>query len=370
MGCPISWQPNALEPVFYGIRDETARVRPRALIARAASWRVLPRALATLATLAVRRRFAITSPIFGGHRCRVFFPSLEGSPFSAPTLEEECGRYPLIVFVHGMCGEPDHYKKWEYLPAQLARGGHVVVVPELRQIAGGTDPQQADGDLSVLGEVITWIRTESAYRAIVAPAPITGIVGHSYGGGLAARFVATNPGAISAFASMSGVSGVGISHVAAAPIAKLFMWGSDQLMDAALVDMNPAPSSATWNAVSLPKHSAIFNEIGHWDYLPAGTTACDAQRGQCGRTPALAAELLMMFFGRYLTAPGAPNLLGQIGPRLIPPRLQNMALSQDQQFFAGGYLYAFENLSIFDLGCQVRLAWDAGGGQAGTAMRP
>jgi pimeloyl-ACP methyl ester carboxylesterase len=367
MGCPISWQPNALEPVFYGIRDEVAAVPLRAVMARAASGRRLPSRV--LAALAALRRLARGLTILGGHRCRVFFPSLDGSPTSAPILDQ-CGPYPLIVFVPGMCSEPDHYKKWEYLPAQLARGGHVVVVPELPQIAGGTDPQQADGDLAVLGDVITWVRTYSNYRAIVAPAPATAIVGHSYGGGLAARFVATNPGAVSAFASLSGVSGVGISHVATAPIAKLFMWGSDPLMDAALVDMNPAPSSATWNGVAPPKQSAIFNDIGHWDYLPAGTTACDTQRGQCHLMPALAVELLMMFVGRYLTAAGAPNLLGQIDPRLIPPRLQDIGLSPAQQFFAGGYLNAFEHLSVFDVGCLVRLAWDAGGGQAGTVMQP
>jgi pimeloyl-ACP methyl ester carboxylesterase len=365
MGCPIGWQPTALAPVFYGVRDEVS-VPPRVISQRPA--RLLSRVLAAVHVLRRPLEWArIVDPLLlGGHRCRVFYPSLDGSPASAPILEADCGRYPLVVFVHGMCGEPEHYKKWEYLPAQLARGGHVVVVPELPEIQGGTDPQSADGDLAVIGDVMSWIRTDSDYRAIVAPAPATGIVGHSFGGGLAGRFVATHPGVVSAFASLSGVSGVGISQVASAPIPKLFTWGSDQLMDAALVDMNPPPSSAAWNTVTAPKHSAILDDIGHWDYLPPGTTTCDTQRGQCHLMPALAAELLMMFFGRYLSS----SPLGQIGPSLIPPRLQDLGLTPDQQFFAGGYLYAFENLSASDAGCGVELTWDAGGGQAGTVTKP
>jgi pimeloyl-ACP methyl ester carboxylesterase len=370
MACPISWQPNALAPVFYGVRDEVAIVQ-----ARLGGWRgrLLSRLLAAIPTLKRPRRwakFVDPSLLLGGHRCRVFYPSLDGSPASAPILEEECGSYPLVVFVHGMCSEPEHYTKWEYVAAQLARGGHVVVVPELPEIQGGTDPQSADGDLAVISDVISWVRTESDYRAIVAPAPAAGIVGHSFGGGLAGRFVATHPGVVSAFASLSGVSGVGISQVAGAAIAKLFMWGSDPLMDAPLVDMNPPPSSSAWNGVSTPKHSAVFDEIGHWDYLPPGTTSCDTQRGQCHLMPALAAELLIMFFGRYLTAPGAANLIGQIAPSLIPPGLQDIGLTQDQQFFAGGYLYAYENLSGSDTGCGAKVTWDASGGQAGTVTKP
>lgn len=105
--CPIGWQPTALAPVFFGFRDYEARFPPTTHpVSTSGAVGVLP-----------------------GHPCRVFFPSLDGSPDSAAL--KYCGRYPLIVFAHGMCTEPDHYKKWFHLPSLLARAGYVVVVPKL-----------------------------------------------------------------------------------------------------------------------------------------------------------------------------------------------------------------------------------------------
>lgn len=77
--CPISWQPNALQPVFYGVRDYSATDGAPANI-------------------------------------RVFFPSLDGDVFAAQMFKGY-GRYPLILFVHGDCelDNPDvqnHYKLW------------------------------------------------------------------------------------------------------------------------------------------------------------------------------------------------------------------------------------------------------------------
>lgn len=63
----------------------------------------------------------------------MFFPSLDGAPAIAPPLTG-CGRYPLIVCAHGQCADPDHYRKWTHLPAQLARSGYVVAVPKLHGI--------------------------------------------------------------------------------------------------------------------------------------------------------------------------------------------------------------------------------------------
>src|SRR5262249_54964160 len=101
--CPIAWQPGALTPVFYGARDLTP---------------------------------AEGAPV----PLRVFFPSLDGSVFSAPILDG-CGRYPVILFAHGACPtDVEHYKKWFQLPAELARSGYVVVVPELAHTARGGHP--------------------------------------------------------------------------------------------------------------------------------------------------------------------------------------------------------------------------------------
>src|SRR5258708_39652968 len=83
--CPISWQPDALAPVFWGFRDYLAQFPEPAVSAA-----VVPGSV-------------ITSPLaFPNHRCRVFFPSLHGSPQSAAILRN-CGRDPVIVLAHGQC---------------------------------------------------------------------------------------------------------------------------------------------------------------------------------------------------------------------------------------------------------------------------
>lgn len=74
--------------------------------------------------------------------CRNFFLSLDGVVFAAPLLES-CGRYPLILFGHGMCElDTEHYKKWFEIPAALARSAYVALVPAL----SGAPPSEADDE--------------------------------------------------------------------------------------------------------------------------------------------------------------------------------------------------------------------------------
>ena len=122
-GCPISWQPSIMAPVFYGVRDYGADDGAPGSV-------------------------------------RVFLPSLDGAVFDAPILAG-CGRYPLILFAHGQCSEPgvDHHQKWFELPAQLARSGYVVVVPALPRTAGGAYPWDNDAELGLLLETVEWMRT-------------------------------------------------------------------------------------------------------------------------------------------------------------------------------------------------------------------
>ena len=61
--CPLSWRPTVLTPVFYGMQD-----------------------------------FGPSSGAPGP--LRVFYPTLEGTVDEAPLLRD-CGRYPLIVLLHG-----------------------------------------------------------------------------------------------------------------------------------------------------------------------------------------------------------------------------------------------------------------------------
>jgi hypothetical protein len=344
----IAWQPNALAPVFYGYRDYEVEFPP-VLTARFAPGAEGSLGLPT-------------------HRARVFYPSLEGSPEGAPILSDS-GRFPLIVFAHGECqGDVDHYKKWFEIPALLARAGFVVVVPELSQSLPETSP----GDIDIVGGMIGWIRTQWEFRATVLPSPATGIAGHSFGGGVAAEFVRSSAGTISAFASLSGQTGEGLRPIATAHIPKLFVFGSNLLMDAAFVDLNPLPSGSAWASLPPAKHVAILEDIGHFDYLRAGRVPCEGQRGDCAQTPGLAAELLLMFFGRYLHPEGAPDLRARIPASLVPPAFATLGLTTDQEFYAGAYLGAFESVEVAGHNgrCGVALTWDMGGGDVGTTNVP
>src|ERR1022692_268840 len=153
------------------------------------------------------------------------------------------GGFPLIVFAHGECKESEHYKKWYQLPARLARCGYVVVVPELPGIIAGDEAPEVGPDLALLWGFINWMRTEWEHRQTLMPAPFTGVAGHSHGGGLAAALVTSNPGAFKAFASLSGITREPFAAIAAAPMPKLFMWGT---RDAPLLDLNPTPESSEW----------------------------------------------------------------------------------------------------------------------------
>jgi Chlorophyllase enzyme len=165
-GCPIAWGPTVLTPVFYGIQD----FDPRG---------------------------GAPGPL------RVFYPTIDGAVHEAPLLRN-CGRYPLVVFLHGHCPQAmEYYRAWVHLPAQLARSGYVVVVPQLPGISAGTPPfTEASTDLTLVENVLAWVRREWAHRDQLMLPPATGIVGHSYGALLGGRLATSI--AASAFVSLSG----------------------------------------------------------------------------------------------------------------------------------------------------------------------
>src|SRR5437016_797881 len=112
---------------------------------------------------------SVRQPVLAGHQdfdkgmdgapgdLRVFYPSFgSGGAYEFPILSE-CSSYPLVVFCHGNCTEPDHYKKWFLLPAGLARSGYVVVVPRLPSTAGGLPPDtDPHPDLDLIKQVVNW----------------------------------------------------------------------------------------------------------------------------------------------------------------------------------------------------------------------
>ena len=354
MACPISWQPAAVAPVFYGFRDYDA---------------------------------ADGAP----GPCRVFFPSLDGSPESAEILTT-CGRYPLVLFAHGDCSEPEHYKKWLLLPATLARAGYVVAVPRL----SGDAPWDADDEIRLLDALNAWLRgfqpvslstivRRGAMRVatpltrlrrrpvrvllpgvwehspVLLPQPWMGVAGHSYGALKAARF-AVEVGGVQAYASLSG-AWLGWPPAVPSPLASmhvpsLFTWGEGGLTDF-IAQWHPSPP------VPQPRHQAVFRNGEHWDYL---ATTCDGGvRGPCQMTPTLAADLATMFFGCYLPPEKWINAGMGIDSSLIPQ--WPLPLSQEQEVFAGGWLQSFHDIGN-SAGCSVTVTWDISPADSGSITVP
>jgi hypothetical protein len=293
--CPIGWQPTALAPVFYGMRT------------------LGPSDAAPVAM-------------------RLFFPSLDGAVASAPLLDG-CGRYPLVIFVHGHCvGDVDHFQRWVHLPAQLARSGYVVAVPQLAGIESGLHPSQPDHpDLSALSDVVEWLRSDWEHADVLDAARIA-VVGHSFGALLGARFAAAAEAV--AFAGLSGVWQdwpSGPSPLTLRPMASLLVWGGP-------LDFFTALSDSAWNELPPPKHRAMWSAGEHWDYLVGSVPPCSAGAGPCPAVGIATADLVTMFLGKYLAPELAPNLVDDIPDTLRPPQL---VLSPEQQFFAGGHLLGF-----------------------------
>ncbi|MEV7226189.1 PASTA domain-containing protein [Polymorphospora sp. NPDC051019] len=290
--CPIGWQPSALTPVFHGMREY--------------------------------------SPAEGAPtRVRVFFPSLDGAVATAPILDG-CGRYPLIIFAHGHCAnDPNHFRKWIQLPAQLARSGYVVAVPELTHIS--ILPQNASHpSVPVLGTLLNWMRQSWEHSDVLMPAEKTGVAGHSYGALLTAWFATVTP-TVAAYAGLSGTwQELNVTlPIAALNRPKLIVAGHPA--EDSFTELN----AAQWSALPIPRHRATFANGRHFDYLPAGQTPCDPERGPCPPLALAAADLVTMFFAKYLWPEHSPHLPGRVPDNLVPPPLN---LTPEQEFYAGSHL--------------------------------
>jgi pimeloyl-ACP methyl ester carboxylesterase len=332
-GCSIGWQPSVFTPVFYGHRDYTLHFPLRPVVAHAGFD--FPGPGAELPGITAR--------------CRVFFPSVDGSPDGAPILRN-CGRYPLVIFAHGHCGEADHFEKWFELPATLARCGNVVIVPDLPLTNGGTSPSENDEEVELLRRLIRWARTDWEFRHVLLPDPATGLAGHSFGAGLSGRLVIEGAIPVKAHASLSGHSS---SALLSRPIPKLLTWGTggEDLL---------VPVEDWSTRLPAPAHVVEIHEAGHWDYLPQGRSTCTGQRGACTLVPTLAADVVALFFARYMpperwAASGRFWWLPwfRVRPSLQPPPL---LLTTEQKFFAGGHLASWGLLDERSE-CALTLNW-------------
>lgn len=314
--CALGWQPSVVAPVFYGFTD-----------------------------------LDVDDGLPG--RVRVFYPSTDGSPDNAPILAG-CGRYPLVVFLHGQCNEGDHYLVWDLVPAQLARSGYVVAVPELPSTPpfGGA----ANPDIALVEQVLIWMRASWAHAGMLMPRPMTAVVGHSWGAMLGA-FVAIRlqaQGAVSAYASLSGGwlewPSTPPRPLSSLNLAAMFMWGTGSsdifaALDGAAASLWAEPQGAT--------HKVVFREGEHWDYLREGSTTCGHWWGPCSLVKSLAADFLTTFLSHYM-APEKWTLLSATIPHsLLPPPFD---LTDEQEAFIGGHLFGLSQIGE-TAGCSLTHTW-------------
>ncbi|WP_136517568.1 alpha/beta hydrolase [Cellulomonas telluris] len=296
--CPIHWQPQALAPVFWGVRS----VGP-----------------------------GDGAPV----DLRIFFPSLDGAVESAPILAG-CGRYPLVLLAHGHChGDPQHFRRWFLIPAFLARSGYVVVVPHLAGNAGGANPSVPEHpDEATLAAVEAWARTGWEHADVLLPPPATGVVGHSFGALVAARYAVGRP--VSAYAGLSGRwqdwFGAEPFPLPLLTVPSLLTWGAEEFLV-------PLPDPQ-WQAMARPRHRVVFAEGQHWDYLGTDRPPC-APPPTCPGIRGAVADLVTMFLARYLPPELATNLASEVPVDLEPP---DLVLTREQEFFAGGFLGGWEAL--------------------------
>lgn len=341
--CPIPWQPSVFAPVFYGIREYSVDLPPTQVVSR----------------VLFASGGGPSQPLPGSIpvRFRVFFPSLDGSPFAAPILAS-CGRYPLILFAHGHCSDDaNQFRTWYELPATLARSGNVVVVPDLPLTGGGRRPSENDQEIELVRRLLAWMRSDWEHNAQVMPAPATGLVGHSFGAGLTARLVAEKIVGVRAYASLSGHAPTAIRTLS---LPKLLVWGtgSEDLL---------VPIVEWVSTFSAPVHVVELDGASHWDYIPQSRAPCAHNYGPCSLFPFLTADLVAIFFARYIppetwanASSSIPSWLPffRIAASLRPPTL---LLSQEQKFFAAGHLAAWKLLSGRSE-CGLTLNWKTASG--------
>jgi dienelactone hydrolase len=348
--CPISWVPSIVSPVFYGYADYVACQGVQACV--------------DLSGTANAKRLASAAQPTDQLAVRVYFPSLDGSPQNAALLSG-CRRFPLVIFVHGDCdGNP--YEQWVDIPAQLARSGYVVAVTNY----GGRLATGDTADTMPLHLVYNWMRNLSPYAGVLLSAPSTAVMGHSYGGTLAAQLAGEVP--IAAYASLSAVFGESnytTAQPASIKVPSLFLWGTGGGTDEVLYGPPGHAGTDLWPAVRMPTHAVAFKNAHHADYMQPGTAGKCDQTGACTLVRSVTADFLTAFLSKYMAPEAAAVTPSYIPDSLFVPPGSQPFQSQQQQFYTGSYLIGFAASKLLSgtaaSACVQNMFWRTASG-AGT----
>jgi hypothetical protein len=304
----------------------------------------------------------------GSFGARIYYPSEEVEVLNVAVRK---GMYPLIAFAHGdRSNEPSlcptdttqDYKKWGSVLHLLARCGFVVIAPAVHDVL-------RDSELTAIRveRAIGWIRTSWAHRGVihepqmlyldpdvlaapaaqskgldqrihgndmtrlgqgvgidlfvpVGPPTSLGIVGHSWGARAMARVAARGNVRVTAIASIAGSWDENAANAALidAAIPSFMLVGTEDFLNAGYL-------TGFWNALTIPKHQAMLQGIGHWDWFGqfGSIQPCDADapRPGCRVGWQTASEMVLAFMTKYLYNHWwrPPYLLGSPGGR--PPLL-------------------------------------------------
>ena len=257
---------------------------------------------------------------------RVLFPTLdfEGFPLNIykpshpANILEDCGRFPLVVFIHGNCPsqDPDHYLKWTWMLSYLARAGFVVAIPQLKSFNTHYDTTAPEILEELLG-VIGWMLFEWKYSYLLST-PI-GLIGHSRGG-VAVANVAAKLG----YSSLVGAQALlspwfyDQAYKAADPAElvkqfhspSLIMFGNSKVGGEVGSTAPVKPNEPLyWESFSEPKTLVRFPSGGHWDYLSVFPSGCSYDNpARCGAQWKLTSEMLIKFFARSLQKSSIVNI--------------------------------------------------------------
>lgn len=274
--CPISWKPSIWQPIFHGIDD-----------------------------VLIERQFASPMPL------RIIYPSVDGS-----TILEGCGKFPLILFVHGACPSPiqgeDQYLAWTKVLTSLARAGFIVALPQIVSLYKSV-PTTLDV-LDQLHSIVNWMYFIWGPQYSGVLDQTIGLVGHSNGGVAAASLAAdwANYPSFGGQAFLSGNFGqfANSTHYNTGPPdfddwipnlkrPTLSLFGSGKSEYGAVGhEDNSVPFG--WLTLPLPKTFVHFPKGDHWDYLPMPSPCGDNNLQRCAFQWLFTSELLVKFFSRHL----------------------------------------------------------------------
>jgi len=309
---------------------------------------------------------------------RIYYPSEEVEVRDVSILR---GTFPLVAFAHGdrraersLCPTDitGDYKRWGAVLHLLARCGFVVISPAMHDVLSDSEasairiekaikwirgfwPKRSvlhlpplvymDPDVMAAAAPDTPAEKAQSKKAVdqqpsarfdradlarlglgvgpdvlapIGPPTALGVAGHSWGARAAARVAARGQVDVEVIGSVAGSwdENASIRAFIDAQVPTVMIVGSDDFLNASYL-------AGMWSALAIPKHQAMIQGLGHWDWFSdfGGIEPCNpsAPRPGCRVGWQTASELLLGFMTKYLYNHWwrPPYLLGSAGSR--PP---------------------------------------------------